>query len=59
MYKNKREVDKAKYLLFCMRNLDTLLMLCGVFPMLYEMNLMIKLAQERHIYIIDLFQMRK
>lgn len=59
MYKNKGELDRAKDVLFWMINLETLLMLCGLFPMLYKLKLLIKLAQERYIYIIHFGQMRK
>lgn len=40
MYKNRREVDRAKDVLFRMKNLETLLMLYGIFSMLYEINLL-------------------
>ena len=45
-YQNRRVVDRAKDLLHCMIELETMLILCGMIPMLYEMNKLIKMAQE-------------
>jgi len=46
-YQNRRVVDRAKDLLYRMTKLETLLIFCEMIPMLYEMNKLIKMAQDR------------
>jgi len=59
LYQNRRDVDRAKDLLYHMINLEILLILYEMIPMLFEMNKLINIAQERSIYIIDFISERK
>lgn len=40
-------------------NIEKLLTLCGILPMLKEMHNVMKIAQTRHIYIVDFVRVRK
>ena len=44
MYEHRFSVDKAQYLLFRLTDINTLLTLVGILPMLYEMNVLVKIT---------------
>ncbi|KAH9296664.1 hypothetical protein KI387_044244 [Taxus chinensis] len=58
MHKYHHEVDRARDL-FRLTDLETLLTLVGILPMLKEINTLMKHAQGRLIYIVDFIRMRK
>ncbi|KAH9298549.1 hypothetical protein KI387_030231 [Taxus chinensis] len=58
MHKYRHEVDRARDL-FHLTDLETLLTLVGILPMLKEINTLMKHAQGRLIYIVDFIRMRK
>lgn len=45
------DVERAEELLYRLRDAETLFTLCGMLPLLEEMNVLIKLAQKRTLYI--------
>lgn len=51
MYENHYNVDKAQHLLSRLINIETLLKLAGILPMLHEMNFLMKMSQNRIMYI--------
>lgn len=59
MYMNTKVIDRAKDVLYRLQDFETLFTLCGILSILYEVNLLIKLAQERDNYIIDFVLVRK
>lgn len=44
MYANRKVIDRGKDMLYHLQHFETLLTLCGILLMLYEMKLLIKLA---------------
>ena len=59
MYENCYNVDKARDLLFQLTDIDTLLTLAGIIPMLNEMNALVKMSQTCTIYIQEITSARK
>jgi hypothetical protein len=59
MYEHRFSVDKYQYLLFRLTNIETLLTLVGILPMLDEMNFLIKMSQSRTMYIAKYTNARK
>ena len=45
MYEHRSSVEKSQTLLFLLTNIETLLTLAGIIPMLHEMNNLVKMAQ--------------
>ena len=59
MYEHRSSVEKAQTLLFLLTNIETLLTLDGILPMLHEMNSLVKMAQSRTMYIVEYTRARK
>lgn len=59
MYENHYNVDKAQYLLSRLTNIETLLTLAGIIPMLHEMNVLVKMYQNHTMYIAEYTNVRK
>jgi hypothetical protein len=59
MYEHRFSVDKAQYLLFRLTDIETLLTLVGIIPMLDEMNVLVKMSQSRTMYIAEYTNERK
>ena len=59
MYENRYNVDKAQDLLFRLTNIETLLTLAGILSMLHEMNVLVKMSQNRTMYIAEYTNARK
>ena len=59
MYENRCNVDKARDLLFQLTDIETLLTLDGIIPMLNEMNALVKMSQTHTIYIQEITSARK
>ena len=59
MYGNRYHVEKARDLLFQLTDIETLLTLAGILPMLNEMNALMKMSQTRTIYIQEITSARK
>ena len=51
MYELRFSVDKAQDLLFQLNDIETLLTLARIFCLLHEMNVLVKMAQSRTMYI--------
>ena len=47
MYEHRSSVEKSQTLLFLLTDIETLLTLAGIIPMLHEMNNLVKMAQSR------------
>jgi hypothetical protein len=59
MYEHRYSVDKAQDLLFRLTDIETLLTLIGILPMLDEMNVLVKMSQSRTMYIAEYTNARK
>eukprot|EP01018_Ginkgo_biloba_P020839 Gb_12925 [translate_table: standard] len=59
MHEHCFSVDKSQDLLFRLTDLETLLTLCGLLPMLHEMNILMKMSQNRTMYIALYTRARK
>lgn len=59
MYENIYNVDKARGLLFQLIDIETLLTLARILPMLNEMNALMKMSQTHTIYISEITSARK
>lgn len=59
MHKYRHEVHRVRDFFFRLIDLETLLTLFGILPMLQEINTLMKHAQGRLIYIVDFIRMRK
>ena len=59
IYKQHFSVDKAQDLLFRLTDIETLLTLAGILPLLHEMNVLVKMAQSRTMYIAEYTNARK
>lgn len=59
MYEHCHIVDKAPNLLCRLCDIETILTLAGLLPMLEEMNHLVKKAQERDMYIAEYTKLRK
>jgi hypothetical protein len=59
MYEHRYSVDKAQDLLFRLTDIETLLTLVGIIPMLDEMNVLVKMSQSRTMYIAEYTNARK
>ena len=59
IYENRCNVDKAQDLLFRLTDIETLLTLAGILPMLHEMNVLMKMSQNRTMYIAKYTNARK
>jgi hypothetical protein len=59
MYEHRFSVDKAQDLLFRLTDIETLLTLVGILPMLDEMNVLVKMSQSRTMYIAEYTNARK
>ena len=53
MYEHHSSAEKAQTPLFLLIDIDTLLMLVGIIPMLHEMNSLMKMAQSHMMYIVE------
>ena len=53
MYEHRFSVEKAQDLLFRLTNIETLLTLARILPLLHEMNVLVKMAQSRTMYIVE------
>jgi hypothetical protein len=59
MYEHRFSVDKAQDIPFRLTDIETLLKLDGILPMLYEMNFLLKMSQSHTIYISEYIHARK
>ena len=59
MYEHRSSVEKAQTLLFLLTDIETLLTLAGILPMLHEMNNLMKMAQSSTMYIVEYTRARK
>ena len=59
MCEHRFSVDKAQDLLFRLTNIETLLTLARILPMLYEMNVLVKMSQRCTMYIAEYIHTRK
>ena len=59
MYENRFSEDKSQDLLFRLTDIETLLTLAGTLPFLHEMNVLVKMAQSRTMYIVEYTNARK
>jgi hypothetical protein len=59
MYEDRYSVDKAQYILFRLTDIETLLTLVGILPMLDEMNVLVKMSQSHTMYIAEYTNERK
>ena len=59
MYEHRFSVDKDQDLLFRLTNIETLLTLAGILPLLHEMNVLVKMAQSHTMYIAEYTNARK
>ena len=59
MYEHRFSVDKAQYLLFQLTDIETLLTLVEILPLLHEMNVFVKMAQSCTMYIAEYTNARK
>ena len=59
MYEHRSIVEKDRTLLFLLIDIDTLLTLAGIIPMLHEMNNLVKMAQSHTMYIVEYTRARK
>ena len=59
MYKHHSSVEKDQTLLFLLTDIETLLTLAGILPMLHEMNNLMKMAQSCTMYIVEYTRARK
>jgi len=59
MYENCYNVDKAQYLLSRLTNIETLLTFDGIIHMLHEMSFLMKMSQNRTMYIVEYTNVRK
>ena len=53
MHGHRFSVDKAQDLLFRLNDIETLLTLAEILPLLHEMNVLVKMAQSRTMYIAE------
>jgi hypothetical protein len=53
MYEHHFSVDKDQDLFFRLTDIETLLTLVGILPMLDEMNFLMKISQSRTMYIVE------
>jgi hypothetical protein len=51
MYEHRFSVDRAQDIIFQLTDIDTLLTLFGILPMLDEINVLMKMSQSRTIYM--------
>ena len=59
MHENRYNVDKAQDLLYRLTNIETLLTLAGILPMLHGMNVLMKMSQNHTMYIAEYTNARK
>ena len=59
MYEHRSSVEKSQTLLFLLTDIETLLTLDRIFPMLHEMNNLVKMAHSRTMYIVEYIRARK
>jgi hypothetical protein len=59
MYEHRFGVDKAQDLVFRLTDIETLLTLVGILPMLDEKNVLVKMSQSRTMYIAEYTNARK
>ena len=59
MYEHRSSVDKAQDLLFKLTDIETLLTLVGILSLLRQMNVLVKMAQIRTMYIAEYKNARK
>jgi hypothetical protein len=59
MYEHCFSVDKAQDLLFRLIDIETLLTLVGILPMLDEMNILVKMSRSCTMYIAEYTNARK
>ena len=53
MHEHHFSVDKAQDILFRLTDIETLLTLARILPLLHEMNVLVKMAQSRTMYIAE------
>ena len=59
MYEHRSSVEKSQTLLFLLTDIETLLTLARILPMLHEMNNLVNMAQSRTMYIAEYTRERK
>ena len=59
MYEHRFSVYKAQDLLFRLTDIETLLTLVRILPLLHEMNVLVKMDQSRTTYIAEYTNARK
>ena len=59
MYEHHSSVEKSQTLLFLLTDIETLLTLARILPMLHEMNNLVKMAQSCTMYIAEYTRIRK
>ena len=59
MYEHRSSVEKIQTLLFLLIDIETLLTLVGILPMLHEMNNHVKMAQSHTMHISEYTRARK
>ena len=52
-------VDKAQVFLHQLVDMETLLILCGILPLLHQMYMLIKIVQTRTLYLVEYTKARK
>ena len=52
-------VDKAQVLLHQLTDVETLLKLCGILPLLHQVYMLIKIMQTRTLYLVEYTKARK
>ena len=53
MYEHRSSVEKAQTLIFLLTDIETLLTLAGIIPMLHEINNLMKMSQSQTMYIVE------
>ena len=59
MYEHRSSVEKSQILFFLLTDIETLLTLNGIIPMLHEMDNHVKMDQIRTMYIAEYTRERK
>jgi hypothetical protein len=59
IYEHRFSVYRAQYILFRLNDIETLLTLVGILPMLDEMNVLMKMSQSHTMYIAEYTNERK
>ena len=59
MYEHHSSVEKSQTLLFLLTDIETLLTLAGILPMIHEMNNLMKMVESRTMHIVEYIRERK